>query len=638
MKFTPVTFSKSTNTPVFRQIAAAGGAIGSHSVAIDTVGDLYSWGSPHATGLGSLTPVTTPTKIQLVDPSLKFHDVSCGGGFTIAIVNTTEVYSWGMWSHGRLGLGQPPAPRKQLGKKGKHQPRYQLRPARNKCIIGARAISCGDSHALCLLLSGEVLAWGKNSVGQLGSGVTSAGFLNDSFTPAPISPFCKNSKEFVKATAVTSGTYHSFARDELGRLWSWGGRGSFGIGRGLAYSLQGQWSSKVDTLFSTTSNQNSIMVPCELLKWCSDWASPGLVPPSPTSSELSTIVAGEGFSAFLYSTGEIEICGEGPVVPPHVHRLEIESDVLSDFSDEDFYPVVLPTMPTASWLPSLCSRHCTMIAGSNQKLFVLTEGEVVNNSFTIGLYQKLLTGRLDDKDDEASMIGSTVLSDSVFRSRGLADCILISSGKLYLAHRALLAVRSPVLRDMIMMETTDDDLEQPTQLLLPELNTETAQALLYYLYTDELHASAYLDRALQQSLSVASKMLRIPRLQLLCEYVIAANDTLEALDDEDLSARKQLDVPPLTLTRDLGALVGDPQFADVRFLAEGKSLYAHKFILEYRSDYFEAMFRSGMSERNFDVSSTTGRQVIDVVVPGLFPSFISFGYFMKFLQIHSSIL
>ncbi len=73
------------------------------------------------------------------------------------------------------------------------------------------------------------------------------------------------------------------------------------------------------------------------------------------------------------------------------------------------------------------------------------------------------------------------------------------------------------------------------------------------------------------------------------------------------------DLIPATLSRDFGSMVGDPQYADIRFIAEGRALFAHRFILEARSPYFRAMFRSGMIE-----SFVVNGKPTDIVVPDSF--------------------
>ncbi len=80
-----------------------------------------------------------------------------------------------------------------------------------------------------------------------------------------------------------------------------------------------------------------------------------------------------------------------------------------------------------------------------------------------------------------------------------------------------------------------------------------------------------------------------------------------------------LDLPPGTLARDMGALVGDQQYADVRFFAEGKAIMAHRFILESRSEYFRAMFRTGITAASLE---TLPQGVVDVVVPDTFVGFL----------------
>lgn len=59
---------------------------------------------------------------------------------------------------------------------------------------------------------------------------------------------------------------------------------------------------------------------------------------------------------------------------------------------------------------------------------------------------------------------------------------------------------------------------------------------------------------------------------------------------------KKLVVPKSTLLTDLANLVGQEKFSDIVFIVEDKRVYAHKFILQIRSEHFRAMFSSGMRE------------------------------------------
>lgn len=53
--------------------------------------------------------------------------------------------------------------------------------------------------------------------------------------------------------------------------------------------------------------------------------------------------------------------------------------------------------------------------------------------------------------------------------------------------------------------------------------------------------------------------------------------------------RRQV-VPSPTLAQDLGGALGSMAYADVKFVAEGRPLYAHRAVLVCQSEYFTAMF------------------------------------------------
>lgn len=61
--------------------------------------------------------------------------------------------------------------------------------------------------------------------------------------------------------------------------------------------------------------------------------------------------------------------------------------------------------------------------------------------------------------------------------------------------------------------------------------------------------------------------------------------------------------PPVAF---LGTLVNDDELADVVFTIENERVYAHRLILMKRSEYFRAMFRSGMRETAQDVVPISG--------------------------------
>lgn len=59
---------------------------------------------------------------------------------------------------------------------------------------------------------------------------------------------------------------------------------------------------------------------------------------------------------------------------------------------------------------------------------------------------------------------------------------------------------------------------------------------------------------------------------------------------------KPIGVPPPALVSDFQRLINNPELADVRFIVEGKEVYAHKAVLAIRSEYFRVMLCGGMRE------------------------------------------
>jgi len=53
---------------------------------------------------------------------------------------------------------------------------------------------------------------------------------------------------------------------------------------------------------------------------------------------------------------------------------------------------------------------------------------------------------------------------------------------------------------------------------------------------------------------------------------------------------------PLDLRFNLGKLVNNPEFSDIKFIVEGRTIYAHKVIISQFSEKFKVMFESGMRE------------------------------------------
>lgn len=639
-------------------------------------------------------------------------DVACGGGFSVAVLRSGRVCTWGMWAHGRLGRGPIPLVQSQgmRSSTSKKIARYQLRPALIVGLTGAVSVSCGEAHTLCLLDSGDVLAWGQNSCGQIGNGPTSTGFLTDAFSPVCVPPFGNPRKgngdnflkrfggeryeelirqrltaEAIEACIVTAGAFHSVVVDTTGRVYTWGARGAPCLGHQDSGLLVNEWATRINSIFSITSSETSCMVPFELLKWTSLWSCPRPVEimvkigeykvtttaEYPASKEILQVAAGDFHTAIRTRQGHLYLCGTGwypqtivhlllslflilniilgPAVPHFVPTSRIleddelyEEELTNEMSnaspeilrmkkklkeDEQHsrlaYVVSTFVRPSASWLSEICTRSVSYIAGGGTRLFVQLDEEAISYNFTSKLLRKLNGDAISSAEQGEDMtLASTSQTDvakvaSLFETRGKADCMILASGRVFLCHRALLAQRSAELRDMIVMESPTDggstaaERQQPIQILLPELSKDAARALIYFLYCDCIPDWCIGNVALMNSLARTGKMLHLPRLQLISERLLKLTRRDGVLGS---GMNLSLELPPSTLARDMGAMVGDPNYADVRFIAEGKAIMAHRFILEGRCEYFQAMFRSGMHARNYMDEGG----FYDVVVPGIF--------------------
>ena len=80
-------------------------------------------------------------------------------------------------------------------------------------------------------------------------------------------------------------------------------------------------------------------------------------------------------------------------------------------------------------------------------------------------------------------------------------------------------------------------------------------------------------------------------------FIFGGYDGRRYFDDcFELAVQKPEEEAVLSLSGDLQPMVNNPQFSDVTFVVEGRSLHAHQFILFARSEDFRRMFTSGYRE------------------------------------------
>lgn len=192
------------------------------SLAIDSVGKLYSWGENFNSQLGlyrkpprqlnnSLSLgedlVFAPRLVPVFFPQLTVKKVSCGEAFSLALTNNGKLFSWGAGECGQLGTG-----------------RCTKKPIPSEVILSLvkdnsatiTDISCGSGHSLALVTlldnSTTIYGWGLNKCGQLG--------LCD--TKTRLEPSTIDSLKQFNFQKIYASIHSSAAIDTKGCLYTWG--------------------------------------------------------------------------------------------------------------------------------------------------------------------------------------------------------------------------------------------------------------------------------------------------------------------------------------------------------------------------------------------------------------------------------
>ena len=198
-------------------LAVDAGCTGSHTLAIQSPGTLWSWGANEVgqLGLGDTTERHVPTR---VDPSLSgFSSIAAGASFSAAVtagIPRTCGYNY----DGELGQGTT------VQDSLCWTPRYVKYGASD--TYDWSAVAAGRYYMLGLLQNGTLYAWGYNFSGQLGVG---------DYTTPRSSPTQVIGSGYAQ---VAAGESHTVAVRTDGSLWAWGwnGYGQCGLGNAVTYT------------------------------------------------------------------------------------------------------------------------------------------------------------------------------------------------------------------------------------------------------------------------------------------------------------------------------------------------------------------------------------------------------------------
>ncbi|CAA2981085.1 Hypothetical predicted protein [Olea europaea subsp. europaea] len=213
---------------------------GLHSVALDSLGRVFTWGYG---GFGALGHSVYHRELlpRLVEGSWdgEICHIATSGTHTAAITKSGKLYIWGRdEGDGRLGLGPSRGPDQAGG---------LSIPFEVKALpVPVVAVSCGGFFTMTLTEEGQLWNWGANSNYELGRGDKVGGWK-----PQPV-PSLKD----VHLIQIASGGYHSLALTDKGEVLSWGHGGHGQLGHS---SLQNQ---KVPVRIEALANERVTYIAC----------------------------------------------------------------------------------------------------------------------------------------------------------------------------------------------------------------------------------------------------------------------------------------------------------------------------------------------------------------------------------------
>ncbi|MES2630809.1 MAG: hypothetical protein V4611_02540 [Patescibacteria group bacterium] len=218
-----------TNLTNIAQLEAGDG----FTVALTEAGDVYSWGGNYngQLALGTMTasnPNPTPAKAIFTNTLLenkKIKNISVGGYHVLALTTDGELYSWGANWSGQLGDGtyDDSAHPVKVATEGTSLDGKQI-----------TAISAGGEHSMALTSEGNVFAWGANYNGQIAITANS----NESITPEQVGGQLTGKI----VTAIETGYSSSIALTSSGEMYTWGNNVYGQLGNGTISNNWGDFN------------------------------------------------------------------------------------------------------------------------------------------------------------------------------------------------------------------------------------------------------------------------------------------------------------------------------------------------------------------------------------------------------------
>ena len=188
---------------------------GNHSLAATSSGQLYGFGHNQFGQLGTVTnngtsmPNPTPALVSLPAQGGTIADMAVGEYFSLVLTSSGQLYAFGTNYSGQHGTTTNIA-----SPNANPTPTLVTMPGQ---IGSITRVAVGQDHSLVVTSSGQLYAFGSNYYGQLGN-ATNSGILTANPTPAIVGLPGQSGP----VTQVAGGAGHSLAVTASGQLYGFG--------------------------------------------------------------------------------------------------------------------------------------------------------------------------------------------------------------------------------------------------------------------------------------------------------------------------------------------------------------------------------------------------------------------------------
>ncbi|GEM_PF-2119620 len=175
-----------------------------HSLALKENGTLWAWGFNSDGQLGISSSGNRNTPVQ-VGTDTDWQSLTGFGNSSIALKKNGTLWAWGSNFYGQFGNGTTTS---------------SYGPVKVGTATDWQMVAGGAIHCVAIKSDGTLWAWGNNQYGQLGQGTTT-----NSLVPVQIGTQAN-------WRSISAGSNHALAIQSGGTLWSWG-RNEYGqLGQG----------------------------------------------------------------------------------------------------------------------------------------------------------------------------------------------------------------------------------------------------------------------------------------------------------------------------------------------------------------------------------------------------------------------